>query len=106
MTITSPKADRIVAASSPVAKKTDLMTMKMEGDAMAMADVNAVTVPAGQPVSLNPAGLHVWLEDLERPLRAGQTFPLVLEFEKAGERRVSVSVIEPAAAPPMSEMTE
>ena len=101
MTISSPGGDRLVGASSPVAKKTDLMTMEMAGDAMTMAYLDAIDIPAGAPVSLDPSGLHVWLEDLHKPLRAGQTFPLVLEFEKAGERRVAVSVIEPAAAPPV-----
>jgi len=51
-------------------------------------------------VSLNPMGLHVWLVDLTQPLKAGQSFPLTLKFEKAGERQVTVSVIEPAATPP------
>ena len=101
MTISSPGADRLVGASSPVAKKTDLMTMEMAGGAMTMTYLDGIDIPAGDPVSLDPSGLHVWLEDLRQPLRAGQTFPLVLEFEKAGERRVAVSVIEPAAAPPI-----
>lgn len=106
MTISSPGADRLIGASSPVARKTDLMTMEMTGGAMNMAYLDAIDIPAGVPVSLDPSGLHVWLEDLHQPLKAGQTFPLVLEFEKAGERRVAVSVIEPAAAPPVpgSEM--
>ncbi|HEU4651784.1 MAG TPA: copper chaperone PCu(A)C [Croceibacterium sp.] len=100
MTITSPAADRLVAASTPVARKTDLMTMAGGSTAMEMTYVEAIDLPAGQPVSLNPAGLHVWLAGLNRPLRAGETFPLVLEFEHAGERRVTVSVIAPAAVPP------
>jgi copper(I)-binding protein len=67
---------------------------------MAMASVKGIDLPSGQPVSLNPAGLHVWLAGLKQPLKAGQSFPLTLRFEKAGERRVSVPVIEPAAPPP------
>ena len=106
MTISSSGPDRLVGVSTQVANKTDLMTMESGGGAMAMAYVDAIEIPAGETVSLNPSGLHVWLEDLKQPLRAGETFPLVIEFEKAGERRVSVSVIEPAAAPPMSEMTK
>ena len=100
MTITSPTSDRLVAASSPVAKKTDLMTMEMEGGAMAMTYLDAIDIPAGEPVRLDPSGLHVWLADLDEPLKAGRTFPLVLEFEKAGEQRIVVSVIAPAAPPP------
>jgi copper(I)-binding protein len=104
MTITSPTPDRLIAASTPVAKKTDLMTMEGDSSAMAMKYLDGIDIPANRPVSLNPSGLHVWLDDLNQPLRAGETFPLLLRFEKAGERRVIVSIIEPAAAPPMSGM--
>ena len=100
MTIRSDSADRLVAASSPAAKKTDLMTMQSGGDAMAMAYVKAIDVGAGAPVSLNPRGLHVWLAELNRPLKAGESFPLFLTFEKAGQRRVDVTVIAPSATPP------
>ena len=100
MTIASPSADRLVAASSTVATRTDLMTMEAGGDTMAMAYVEAIDIPAGEPVSLNPTGLHVWLDDLDAPLKAGQAIPLALEFEKAGRREVSVEVIAPAAAAP------
>jgi copper(I)-binding protein len=100
MTIASPEGDRLLAASTPAAKETDLMTMETSEGTMAMSYLDAIEIPAGEPVTLDPSGLHVWLADLNRPLRAGQTFPLVLEFEKAGERRVEVSVIAPAARAP------
>ena len=76
------------------------MTMQGGGDAMGMAYVEAIDLPANTPVSLNPRGLHVWLAALPQPLKAGQTVPLTLRFEKAGERQVTVSIIAPAAAPP------
>ncbi len=104
MTITSQAPDRLVSASTPVAKKTDLMTMAGGSSAMEMTYVKGIDLPANTPVSLNSSGLHVWLADLNQPLKAGQSFPLTLKFEKAGERQVTVSVIKPAAAPPMSEM--
>ncbi|MCW3846305.1 copper chaperone PCu(A)C [Sphingomonas sp. LB-2] len=102
MTITSPAADRLVGASSPVAKKTDLMTMETGNGAMGMSYVKAVDLPANTPVSLNAGGLHVWLAELNQPLKAGQSFPLTLKFEKAGERQVTVRIIKPAEAPPVS----
>jgi copper(I)-binding protein len=104
MTITSPAADRLIGASAPVAKKTDLMTMEGGSSAMGMKYLEAIDIPAGKPVSLNPRGLHVWLAVLNAPLKAGQSFPLTLRFEKAGERQVTVSVIKPAEAPPMPGM--
>lgn len=100
MTITSPISDRLVAASTPVARTTDLMTMQGGNGAMEMKYLEAIDIPAKAPVSLNASGLHVWLADLHQPLRAGQSFPLTLEFEKAGRRPVTVSIIAPAATPP------
>ena len=100
MTISSQTPDRLVAASTPIAKKTDLMTMESGSDAMEMRYLNAIDIPAKTPVILNAGGLHVWLADLNQPLKAGTTFPLTLKFEKAGERQVTVSILEPAAAPP------
>ena len=102
MTITSPTADRLISASTPAATKTDLMTMAMDGGAMAMIYVDGVDVPAGQTVKLEPGGLHVWLEGLTQPLAAGTTIPLTLTFQNAGERQVEVTVIGAAAAPPVS----
>lgn len=104
MTIAAPAADRLVGASSPLAGKTDLMTMHEEDGAMAMAYLEAIDLPAGTPVELDPSGLHVWLADLARPLAAGETFPLTLEFENAAPREVTVRVIEPAAPAPMPGM--
>ena len=102
MTISSPGADRLLAASTPVARKTDLMTMEGGSGAMRMTYLKGIDIPAKTAVSLNAGGLHVWLADLKQPLKAGQSFPLILKFDKAGERRVLVSVISPAAPPPMS----
>lgn len=104
MGITSQRADRLMAASTPVAKKADLMTITGGNGAMEMKYLKGIDIPADKPVSLNPSGLHVWLADLKQPLRAGQTFPLFLAFQKAGQRRVTVSVISPAAAPPTAGM--
>lgn len=104
MTITSPTSDRLIGASVPIAKKTDLMTMESGNGAMGMKYLEAIEIPANQPVSLNSGGLHIWLADLNRPLEAGQTFPLTLKFERAGERQVVVSIMDPAAAPSMPGM--
>lgn len=100
MTIVSPTADRLVSASTPAAKKTDLMTMAGGSGAMEMKYLGGIDIPAGTPVSLNPTGLHVWLAELNQPLKAGQNISLTLKFEKAGECQVDVSVIGPAAPPP------
>ena len=102
MTISSTSADRLISASTPVAKKTDLMTMGRGGNAMEMKYVQGIDILANTPVSLDPNGLHVWLAQLNQPLKAGETFPLDLKFEKAGGRRIQVTIIRPADTPPNS----
>jgi periplasmic copper chaperone A len=84
LTIRSSTADRLVAAATPVAKKAELHNMSMSGMIMKMRSIAAIDVPAGQPVTLGPNGMHIMLMGLTKPLRAGQSFPLTLRFTKAG----------------------
>lgn len=55
MTITSPTPDLLVSASTPIANKTDLMTMEGDSSKMGMRYVKDIPIPAKKPVSLNPA---------------------------------------------------
>jgi hypothetical protein len=100
VTITSPTADRLVSASTPVAKKAELHTMSMQGMVMKMRPISGVDIPAGQPVSLKPGGEHIMLMGLNEPLREGRSFPLTLDFEKAGPRTVTVTVEKAGANGP------
>jgi len=104
MTISSPNSDRLIAASTPVANRTDLMTMAGSSSAMEMTYLKGIDIPANRTVRLNATGLHVWLDGLKRALRAGETFPLTLTFEKAGRREVAVHVMKAGAAAPMPGM--
>ena len=98
--IQSPTADRLVSLSTPVAKKAELHTMSMQGMVMKMRPLSELDIPARQPVTLKPGGDHIMLMGLNQPLRAGQTFPLTLDFEKAGSRTVTVTVEKAGAAAP------
>ncbi len=100
VTITSPTTDRLVSASTPVAKKAELHTMSMQGMVMKMRPISGLDIPAGQPVSLKPGGEHIMLVGLKQPLREGQSFSLTLDFEKAGPRTVTVTVEKAGAKGP------
>jgi copper(I)-binding protein len=100
LTLASPTADRLVAASTPAAKKAELHTMTMAGMVMKMRPLAALDIPAGRPVALKPGGLHIMLIGLAKPLQAGQAFPLTLTFAKAGARTVEVAVEKPGAMGP------
>ena len=99
--ITSPTADRLIAASAPVSKSVELHTMQMDGNVMRMRQLPAIDIPAGKTVELRPGGLHVMFIGLAQPLDIGATFPLTLRFEKAGEVKVDVKVMTRAAMPAM-----
>jgi copper(I)-binding protein len=100
LTIQSPTADRLVSASSPVAKKAELHTMSMQGMVMKMRPIAELDIPAGQPVALKPGGEHIMLMGLSQPLHEGQSFPLTIDFEKAGPRTVTVTVEKAGAKGP------
>ncbi len=59
---------------------------------MTMREVDSIAIPAGETVALEPGGYHVMLMELAAPLEAGATFELTLDFEKAGEQVVEVTV--------------
>src|SRR6266700_8441090 len=84
--------DRLVGASAPVAKRAGLHISGMEGGVMKMRPLDAVEVRGGVATSFQPSGRHVMLTGLKRPLKAGEVFPLVLDFANAGPVKVQVRV--------------
>jgi copper(I)-binding protein len=85
-------ADRLLAVRGEVSEAQQLHSMALQGNVMHMREVDAVDVPAGAKVKLEPGGLHIMLVGLKAPLAAGSSFPLTLKFEKAGEVKVEVKV--------------
>ena len=65
--------------------------MKMEGDMMRMRAVaGGIELPPRQTVELKPGGYHLMLTDLKKPLVAGETVPLILEFvDRAGRKSLA-----------------
>lgn len=94
---TGREADRLVSASTPIARTVELHTHIRDGEVMRMRPVRDIPVPAGETVHLRPGGLHVMLIGLTEPLRRGTTVPLTLRFERAGEATVQLE-IQPAGA--------
>ena len=89
---TGTRPDKLIAASTPLARTVELHTHIREGEVMRMRPVADIPVPAGQTVRLRPGGLHVMLIGLTEPLRQGAEVPLTLRFEQAGEVRITLEV--------------
>lgn len=84
--------DFLVSVSTPAAKMADLHTHTMKDGVMEMAPVERIAVEPGSATVLEPGGLHVMLMGLKEPLKDGESFPLTLTFESAGETTVDVKV--------------
>jgi copper(I)-binding protein len=85
-------ADRLVSASSPAARRTELHTHIREGEVMRMRETPGTELPPGQSVTLQPGGYHLMLIGLTRPLEVGQSVPVTLVFERAGPVEVQLAV--------------
>lgn len=92
MTLTSTEDAKIVGASSPVAKKTEIHTSMMMGNVNHMHSVESIALPAGKPVELKAGGYHVMLMDLTRQMKAGDTVPITFTVEGKDGKKTQVEV--------------
>jgi periplasmic copper chaperone A len=85
--------DKLISASSPMAKTVEVHTMTMEGNVMKMREVGELDLKPQSTIDMQPGdGYHIMLIGLTKPLKAGDRFPLTLVFEKAGKTGISVEV--------------
>lgn len=84
--------DKLTGVTADVSAKVQLHDMEMDGNIMRMRKLDALPLPAGKTVNVAPGGLHIMLIGLAAPLKAGDSFPMRLTFEKAGTVEVSVAV--------------
>jgi protein SCO1/2 len=94
--------DRLVAATTDVAGRVSVMgagvAMPAGGDTEAGSDTEAgggvdLAVPAGT-TDLAPGGTHLMLEQLARPLEAGEEIAVRLSFARAGDVDVPVEILD------------
>lgn len=76
----------LIGVKSDAAKAAEIHHMTNEGGVMKMRAVDALALPPGETVALEPGGYHVMLLDIARPLKAGERVGLVLVIEQSGKR--------------------
>ena len=85
--------DRLIAAASPAAEKTEIHGIKVVGPGITMRPLDkGVGVPADTTITLRPRGYHLMMQGLKAPLAKGQRVRVTLTFEKAGRREVELIV--------------
>ena len=92
MTITSSESDTLLSASSPMAHMVELHQSSMTDGVMSMDHVDRLNISSGQAIILSPSGYHLMVMGLKQPLKDGDTYPIHLRFEKAGEVSVQLDV--------------
>jgi copper(I)-binding protein len=95
LTIANPTGseDRLVAVSSPRARRMEVHAMSMENGVMRMQAVEGgVAVPPGGAVTLGPGGLHLMFIGVTQPFVEGETIPVTLTFAHAGDVAVELPV--------------
>ena len=94
---TGDVADRLVRASTPAAARVELHTMSLDAQGvMRMREVDAIPLAPGAKVTMRPgSGFHLMLMELKAPLAEGDSFPMTLQFERAGSVEVKVVVDRP-----------
>ena len=89
---TGKNDDKLVGASSKISKITELHTHIRDGEIMRMRRVEGgIAVPKGGEAKLQPGGFHIMFIGLHKALKNGDSFPLTLKFEQAGEVTIDVT---------------
>lgn len=94
----------LTGAESPLAARVEIHRSSMTGGVMRMMRETQVVVPAGGQVAFAPGGLHLMLVGLKRPLRTGDSVPVVLAFNGGQRLKVEFTVGAGMGPRPMENM--
>lgn len=97
-------SDSLIGVSSPAADNVQIHQASNENGVSKMRALDALDVLPGTSVKLQPSGIHLMLLQVKQQLKEGETFPLTLNFEKAGAIEVTVKVGKVGAMDDMSGM--
>jgi len=88
------QADKLLSASSDVAKKVQLHTHLKENGVFKMRPVKFIDIPANGRAELKSGGFHVMIIGVHSKLKVGDMFKLKLYFEHAAPMTIMVPVLK------------
>jgi copper(I)-binding protein len=86
--------DRLVGAFTDHAAMAMVHQSELVDGVAQMRMAGEINIPAGKRIEMVPGGTHIMLEGLRAPLKTGDSFDLVLKFDKSGDRRAKVDVVK------------
>jgi len=94
LTDATGSGDAVVGATSPAAATVEMHLSEMDAEGgISMTPVDAIPIPAGGEIVLQPAGYHFMLIDPLDSVTAGDSVELTIEMEAAGSLPVSGVVV-------------
>ena len=85
-------ADHLVGAATAVADKVQFHQSTEDNGVSRMHEISRVDLAPGARVVFKPGEMHMMLVGMNQPLVQGQSFSLMLRFEKAGNVEITVPV--------------
>ena len=86
-------ADRFAGVKSDASDRVEIHEMSMSDGVMKMRPLpNGLEIKPGETVELKSGGYHLMFMDIKQPLKPGDSFKSILQFEKAGSLDVTFSV--------------
>jgi copper(I)-binding protein len=94
-------SDRLVGVSTPAAARAEVHEDITENGVMSMQPVPALPLPAGASTAIEPGRYHIMLIGVNRPLSAGDSFPITLTFASADAAQIRLDALRarPTTAP-------
>ena len=84
--------DRLLSATTPVADQVQFHKETEDNGVSRMREVHNVERSPGGKIIFKPSEMHMMIVGLKQPLTEGQTFPLTLQFEKAGKIDLTIPI--------------
>lgn len=84
--------DELLAVTTDRATMPMLHSSESVNGVSRMRMLQSLSLPADGTVELRPGGIHIMMEGLKSPLKAGETFEVTFRFKQSGELVVPVKV--------------
>ena len=94
-------ADRLIGGSTPFSERFEVHEMSVTDGVMRMGEIDGgLEIGPGETVELKPGGFHLMFIDVTEPPVEGDTVPVTLLFERAGEVTLDLPVAAIGATAP------
>jgi len=93
-------SDVLLSIKTEVAGVAEVHKTIMKDNVSKMGPVGPLPINAGDTITFVPGGLHIMMMMLKKTLKKGETLPMTLIFEKAGQVNITVPILNVGSSGP------